>query len=845
LGLITTPQPVRRTHKDWAFAALAFLTLVTFVVAESVYEILASNREFLGVRQVGNPRLLEIVLAFNLLPALALMVLWGLCRLIHRRLAQTFMAAVCGLFVLAFGLQLDTRYLARSEFFTIHYASWLIPAALAAYLSGRYEKPFRSFVLAISPGIVIFPALFLYRTWTPAKKIAPPSQVAQPQAAQAGHTTLPPIFLLIFDEFRFHDLLGPDGQIDGTLFPNFRQLADDSTWFRNATANADETNLSIPVILTGNYPVGVDPSYQAYPHNLLTLLQPYYHVTVHERVTHFCIEGRYHCPDAEIASSDLALLRDVLVIYTAGVLPKPYAASLPPMARSWGPFRDYTEEMAARIARFRAFLNSLGAIPGDRSMVMMHQELPHSPYVLTSQGTIYKADPSYVDPSFVGNVDLLDALHKRYVMQMGYVDKEVGEFIGRLKQLGLYNKSLIIITADHGVSFRPDDPGRVLNRADADEILPVPLFIKTPFQDHGVVSDRDVQLIDLVPTVAGLLGLKVPWPVTGRSIFDPEPAPRMKIAYSTANPGMRLVFPATLASGEQGSPAPTRKSPLVGQDVATFDVDQVPEIAGSLDPLPFSIIETGRGQKETPVNAFGWAAYKDSAEVPQIAVAVNGEIVAVTPPCCERRDVAGLYRLPQFLKSGWRISFSSRKLHVGVNAVTAYVVLDEKKRSLAILTPSMPDIIHGVRPNRAEAIEAAGLIGIQVEKCAIAPPDVVKGSLDTVGKTYVQVRPGIDVFPIEVAGWAVRPGTPAKQVEVVVALDGAIVAAVPLSFERPDVEKAFHDSKFRLSGWTARFSSRKLRSGKNQIDAYVVLDAKKKSLAPLPAVDSTIAVKFE
>ena len=64
-----TRQPVRWFDKEWIFAALSFLTLVTFVPAESVYEALASNPQFLAVRQVGHARLLEIVFAFNLLPA--------------------------------------------------------------------------------------------------------------------------------------------------------------------------------------------------------------------------------------------------------------------------------------------------------------------------------------------------------------------------------------------------------------------------------------------------------------------------------------------------------------------------------------------------------------------------------------------------------------------------------------------------------------------------------------------------------------------------------------------------------------------------------------------------------
>jgi hypothetical protein len=845
---MNTRQPVRWFEKEWTFAALSFLTLVTLVPAESVYEALASNPQFLGVRQVGHARLLEIVLAFNLLPVLAFFLLWGVCRIIHRRLAQAFLCVACGLFLLAFGLQLHIMYLSKSEYLADFYPLWLIPALLAGYASWHFEKAFRSFVLALSPGIILFPSFFLFRTWMPTKSAAATSPVAQQQVAHAGNPKLPPVFLVVFDEFRLRDLLGADEKINGAMFPNFQKLAEDSYWFRNATANADNTAMSVPVILTGNFPVGIDPSHAAYPQNVFTLVQPLYDTYVHEVVTHFCIAGQYHCPDEEIQSSDFAILRDLLFIYAAHVLPKKYVAGLPSMARSWGPFRDSNEEISARIDRFQAFLNSLSALPDDRTFVMFHEMMPHSPYALTSVGTIYSAEPSYVDPSFVGNTELLDSLHKRYVMQMTYVDNEVGRLITRLKQLGLYDKSLIIITADHGVSFRLNAPGRDLNPADADEILPVPLFIKTPFQESGATSDRDVQLIDVLPTMAGLLGLKVPWAVRGHSVFDSNPKPRMKIAYSGDGLGTQLVFPQTLPVPEHSLPAENRKSPLVDLNVASCDVAVDLGVLGSVDPLPFSIFDAGPGRKETSVNAFGWAAHTDSSDVPQIALAVNGKIVGVASPCCERPDVAALNHQPQFLKSGWQIAFSSRKLQAGVNTVTAYVVLDEKKRSLALLYPSGPDTIHGVRAARVEDFEskeAHGLIGSRVEKCVIEHVGVVKGFQDFLAKSTVRMRPGVDDFPIAVGGWAARPGTPANHLEVALALNGEIIAVASPCCERPDVEKVFHNSDFLKSGWTMSISSRKLRSGKNEVATYIVLDARKKILAPLEAVASTIQAKFE
>jgi len=59
-----------RWTTNWSFVLLSLLTLVTFVVAQSVYEVLAANQDFLALRGVSNWQLLDVILVFNALPAL-------------------------------------------------------------------------------------------------------------------------------------------------------------------------------------------------------------------------------------------------------------------------------------------------------------------------------------------------------------------------------------------------------------------------------------------------------------------------------------------------------------------------------------------------------------------------------------------------------------------------------------------------------------------------------------------------------------------------------------------------------------------------------------------------------
>jgi len=102
---------------------------------------------------------------------------------------------------------------------------------------------------------------------------------------------------------------------------------------------------------------------------------------------------------------------------------------------------------------------------------------------------------------------------------------------------------LIIVVADHGSSFRPDDFRRQVSETNFADIMAVPLLIKRPFQKEGGVDDSPVEVIDILPSIADVLDTELPWPVDGRSVFD-KTAPRRehKICYNARN---RMEFEAS------------------------------------------------------------------------------------------------------------------------------------------------------------------------------------------------------------------------------------------------------------------------------------------------------------
>ena len=97
----------------------------------------------------------------------------------------------------------------------------------------------------------------------------------------------------------------------------------------------------------------------------------------------------------------------------------------------------------------------------------------------------------------------------RYRLQVGFVDRFVGRLLDRLVETNVLDKCLLIVTADHGVSFRPGHSRRVPDADNLADIASVPLFIKLPGQKRGRIDDRNVESVDIFPTIAESLGIEL------------------------------------------------------------------------------------------------------------------------------------------------------------------------------------------------------------------------------------------------------------------------------------------------------------------------------------------------
>jgi len=118
--------------------------------------------------------------------------------------------------------------------------------------------------------------------------------------------------------------------------------------------------------------------------------------------------------------------------------------------------------------------------------------------------------------SLLGDKDIKDLI-KINDSKIVFVDRMIGQLLHSLSNHNLIDDTHIIVTADHGDGFQ--EHGYIHHEYYLyQELLHVPLIIKTPFEKPSVI-DHPVSLIDLSPTILDLVGIKKPSSFLGKSLM--------------------------------------------------------------------------------------------------------------------------------------------------------------------------------------------------------------------------------------------------------------------------------------------------------------------------------------
>jgi len=306
---------------------------------------------------------------------------------------------------------------------------------------------------------------------------------------------------LVLDEAPLYALLKTNGEINAERFPGFAKLASLSTWYRNTLGTAQRTTEAVPALLDGKWPTLRNYPFLAdHPVNLFTLANGHKKLDVYQSITNLCPKDV--CPN-----------------------------KIP------------DEERQAEF-QYRALQNfaSKTSQATEETVHFAHILLPHRPWRFSTD--IRLARELKTDPRRSIVVDRRRDAYQAMVRQFIATDSMLLEFLNQLEQSANWNRTMLIVTADHGLTFVPGESYRDKvnpnNEGTLEDIYRVPLFIKYPLQNTAEVSDCPVSSIDILPTVLSVAQIPhsaeldgvdisntcpqrssrlVQWPYTGKNLI--------------------------------------------------------------------------------------------------------------------------------------------------------------------------------------------------------------------------------------------------------------------------------------------------------------------------------------
>ena len=205
-------------------------------------------------------------------------------------------------------------------------------------------------------------------------------------------------------------------------------------------------------------------------------------------------------------------------------------------------FDEYREDSFGLLKRVRPMLGKWLQESRDVPFfIFLHTFEVHAPYLHTemTEGVLTDAnreaistrsrEPGHEDvdgfASLLRELGLFrrDVASALYDGGIRFTDAFLGRLLDDLGRLGLAERTLVVLTSDHGEEFADHDPSRFYDahcQTVYDEVIRVPLVLRLPGRiPGGRVVDAPVELVDVAPTILDVLGIDVPGAMEGKSLL--------------------------------------------------------------------------------------------------------------------------------------------------------------------------------------------------------------------------------------------------------------------------------------------------------------------------------------
>ena len=828
--MITTTPPVdvisRRGHRAKVIDGLVLTMLGAFAITQPLLSDFRAAAGHFVARRNEPIEIMLLVVVLTVLPGLvANVVVWAADGFSERARA-TAQTAFVGLFLALIAHTTLVRLTSINWVVLLVFSVLMGAVAVRAYVR---SDAFRSFLTYLIPAPLVFALFFLFTP--PVLSLVVPSTRAEVDATVGSQI---PVVVLVLDEFPVASLLDARGEIDRTRYPNFAALASMSNWYKYTASAHVFTWMAVPSLLSAESPdVSRVPTATDYPGNLFTLLDRSYRLNVVEPYTQLCPVEM--CDETETSSFGErfgSLMGDSLRLFTSEVKPTSGSEA----------FSEFQETNAGRVEqefatdqadRFDEFLNGISS---ERSTLnFLHLLLPHAPFRYYPSGRQYYGGGDlaghesevWVEPALAAQG------YQRHLLQVQAVDRMLGDLLARLESVGILDEALLVVTADHGTSFRPGTPRRDITVDNAYEVGLVPLFIKTPHQVAGVVDEKPARTTDVLPTVADLLGVELPWSHQGRSLVAPREVPPLEVQARSGE----LVSLDDVGEGLRSATA--YLASIFGTDEGLIDLYSFGEFdsligstSAGLAAGPFELTaavdESWRLIHVAPYTGFvpGFLHGEVTGELGEgthVAVALNGVVRTIVPIFHDGEDN------PRFAALMPDDAFVS-----GFNNLELFVLAG----------PPDGPVIRGVNLQEHTSFEMEKATNGRVTRLVdseggfwrIEERSPIVGFVDDASWQDFGAG-GSQTTDLNLAGWAIDPIDSKPAERVVIFVNDVFAGTAEIDRERADIEDGYESSDVLVSGFVGRLSQF-LPTANLEVRAFALSDGLAEEL---PVTDAALA----
>jgi arylsulfatase A-like enzyme len=401
----------------------------------------------------------------------------------------------------------------------------------------------------------------------------------------------PNVLLIVLDTVRADHLsLYGYGRV---TTPNLERMAKQGIRFDGARATAPWTLASHASMFTGRWPHELAVKWVTPLTGRFTTLAEY--LGFHGYATAGFVANTFYCSYdtgldrgfTHYEDFDLERLGPFRTAQLIDLTQTTIAAMVQRLSQTFdpGPFRPLEEKLVRELLEAdkkhaglvnREFLEWLSRRPepGRPFFAFLNYFDAHSPYLLPERADYHLGLKPQTDADFKfvrnwNDVDkaMLPQRHRTLIVDcydncISYLDDRLGELFDELQSRGVLDRTLVIVTADHGEGLGEHglyDHGESLYRTE----VRVPLLIVLPalFRQQAVVHET-VSLRDLPATIADLVGLGPGSPFPGRSLATHWRGPSPGAASVSDQGAVSELEASNPANPNQGR-SPAAQGPLV------------------------------------------------------------------------------------------------------------------------------------------------------------------------------------------------------------------------------------------------------------------------------------------